>query len=138
MNVIDAMTSNPVTVFASTSIGEVVRLMLDEGIRHLPVMDAGGMVGIVSDRDIKSVSMPRLVDLEAIDALRARYDQPISELMAGDPVTVYPETNLAEAVDRMIDNRIGALPVVNADTGDLVGILSQADVLRVARDRLED
>lgn len=138
MNVSDAMTQNPVTVSASTSIGEVVRLMLDEGIRHLPVMDGGGMIGIVSDRDVKSVSMPRLVDLEAIDTLRARYDQPISELMAGDPVTVYPETNLAEAVDRMIDNRIGALPVINADTGDLVGILSQADVLRVARDRLED
>ncbi|NOY94395.1 MAG: CBS domain-containing protein [Deltaproteobacteria bacterium] len=138
MLVSDAMTKNPMTVSASTSIGEVARLMLDEGVRHLPVMEGGGMVGIISDRDIKSVSMPRLVDHEAIDVLRARYDQPISELMAGDPLTAYPETNLAEAVDRMIDNRVGALPIVNADTGDLLGILSQSDVLRVARDRLED
>jgi acetoin utilization protein AcuB len=138
MIVADAMTKNPMTVSVSTSIGEVARLMLDEGIRHLPVMEAGNMVGIISDRDIKSVSMPRLVDHEAIETLRARYDQPISEMMAGDPVTAYPETNLAEAVDRMIDNRVGALPIVNADTGDLLGILSQSDVLRVARDRLED
>ncbi len=138
MLVSDAMTKNPMTVSVSTSIGEVARLMLDEGVRHLPVMEGGGMVGIISDRDIKSVSMPRLVDHEAIDMLRARYDQPISEMMAGDPLTTYPETNLAEAVDRMIDNRVGALPVVDADTGDLLGILSQSDVLRVARDRLED
>jgi len=138
MIVADAMTKNPMTVSASSSIGEVARLMMDEGVRHLPVMEGGSMVGIISDRDIKSVSMPRLVDQAAIETLRARYDQPISEMMAGDPVTAYPETNLAEAVDLMLDNRVGALPVVNADTGDLLGILSQVDVLRVARDRLED
>jgi len=138
MIVADAMTKNPMTVSASTSVGEVARIMLDEGVRHLPVMQGSTMVGIVSDRDIKSVSMPRLVDHEAIDVLRARYEQPISEMMAGDPVTAYGETNLAEAVDRMLDNRVGALPVVDADTGDLLGILSQFDVLRVALDRLED
>ena len=54
--------------------------------------------------------------------------------MSADVVKVYPETDLGEVIDRMLDEKVGAVPVVDADTGDLLGIVSYVDVLRALRD----
>jgi len=55
--------------------------------------------------------------------------------MSGDVVTVYPETELSESIDRMLDLKVGALPVVDPSTGELQGIVSYVDLLRALRDR---
>jgi acetoin utilization protein AcuB len=54
--------------------------------------------------------------------------------MSSDVVTVNPETEVGEAIDLMIEHRIGALPVVEADSTKLVGILRYVDALRAARE----
>ncbi|MDH5493841.1 MAG: CBS domain-containing protein, partial [Myxococcales bacterium] len=92
MNVQDVMTRNPMTMPVTASVGDVAQAMRDEEVRHVPVMQGATMVGIVSDRDLRSISMPRLVDQAAVESLKSRYDEPISTLMASDPVKVYPTT----------------------------------------------
>lgn len=138
MIVKDVMTDSPITVNADTPVGDVAQMFIDNDIRHLPVMEGDTMVGIISDRDLRSIVMPRLVDQAAIDALRVQHDEPISSIMASDPVTVYPDTELAEVVDLMLEHRVGALPVVDAGSGDLAGIISYVDVLRALADVLKD
>ena len=138
MIVKDVMTDSPLTVNADTPVGDVAQIFIDNDIRHLPVMEGDALVGIISDRDLRSIVMPRLVDQAAIDTLRTQHDEPISSIMASDPVKVNPDTDLVEVVDLMLEHRVGALPVVNAGSGDLAGIVSYVDVLRALRDRLED
>lgn len=134
MIVQDVMSENPRSVQLETPVSEVVELLLELPVRHIPVLDGDSLKGIVSDRDLRSVSLPRLVDSEALSDIKARYDAPISDLMSSDPVTVYPDTDLAEAVDLMLENKVGALPVIDASSGDLLGIVSYVDVLRASRE----
>jgi len=134
MIVQDVMSENPRSVQLETPVSEVVELLLELPVRHIPVLDGDSLKGIVSDRDLRSVSLPRLVDSVALSDIKARYDAPISDLMSSDPVTVYPDTDLAEAVDLMLENKVGALPVIDASSGDLLGIVSYVDVLRASRE----
>lgn len=136
MIVQDVMSENPRSVQLETPVSEVVELLMELPVRHIPVLDGDSLRGIVSDRDLRSVSLPRLVDSVALADIKARYDAPVADLMSSDPVTVYPDTDLAEAVDLMLENKVGALPVVDSSSGDLVGIVSYVDVLRASRDLL--
>jgi CBS domain-containing protein len=132
----EVMSENPVSVQLDTRVSEIIEMLMEIPIRHIPVLDGDVLRGIVSDRDLKAVSLPRLVDGQALSEIRARYGAPISDLMSSDPVTVHPETDLAEAVDLMLEHKIGALPVVDPSSGDLVGIVSYVDVLRACRELL--
>lgn len=131
MVVSEVMTENPATVDASRSVREVLRELYELDVRHLPVVDNGQLVGIVSDRDMRAVTVP-LLDGGSGDQL----DQSISDLMSSDVVSVDPEMDLTEVVDLMIEHRIGAVPVVAPETQDLVGIVSYIDILKAARDSL--
>lgn len=135
MNVQDVMSDNPNSIREDASIGEAVEVFVAADFRHLPVVRGSELVGMLSDRDIRGLVTPRLVDVGALEELKARYDDPVAELMSQDVVKVYPDSDLGEAIDRMLEEKVGALPVVDADTGDLVGILSYVDVLRVLRDQ---
>lgn len=132
MLVSEVMTQDPVSAGSDTPIHEVLEQMMDRDIRHMPVVDRGDLVGVVSDRDLKNYSFEAVMDDPA--AARARLKKPISAVMTGEPLTVSPEDELADAVDMLLENKIGAVPVVDAAEGNLVGILSYVDVLRAARD----
>ncbi len=134
MNAQDVMSDNPNTIREDASIGEAVEVLVAAEFRHLPVVRGTELVGMLSDRDVRSLVTPRLMDVGALEELKARYDDPVAELMNQDVVKVYPETDLGEVIDRMLEEKVGALPVVDADTGDLVGIVSYVDVLRALRD----
>lgn len=134
----DLMTKDPVTVQSETTLGRAAEALFDSPFRHLPILRGTALVGIISDRDLRSLSMPRHVDQEALEGLKARYDQPVSTLMCHDVVNVDPETNLADIVDVMLEHKVGAVPVVAPSTGELVGIISYVDVLRAVQDKLGD
>lgn len=127
MVVSEIMTSNPETVDVRQSIRSVIRKLLTLDVRHLPIVEDGDLVGIVSDRDLRDVTA-RLMD-ETGGAL----DRPIAETMSTDVVSVDPETEVDEVIDLLIEHRVGALPVVSPGTRSLVGIVSYVDVLRVVR-----
>lgn len=136
MIVRDVMTDNPMTVNESARVTEAMDILQELDIRHLPVVRGAELIGIVSDRDLGSVYRPSLDDEEAVARLEDMYNSSVSEFMSTSLVQVDPESDLREAVQTMLENRVGALPVVDASSGDLVGILSYVDVLRVAEPAL--
>jgi len=134
MEVRDIMTANPLSARLGTSVFDAIRTLESEQIRHLPIVEGGELVGIVSDRDLLRYSHAAL--LEDPDAARTRLQVAISTIMTSDPSCVAPEDGVDDAIDLMLENRIGALPVVDEAEGRLVGILSYVDVMRAARGKL--
>ena len=120
----DVMTPNPATVSPQTSVADVWDLMRQHAVRHMPVVERGVLVGMVSDRDLA-------------DGLRRELSTPVVKVMSSDVVDVDPDAELGEVVDLLVENRIGAVHVVRPETQELVGIVSYIDVLAAVRDLLE-
>ncbi len=134
----DLMTANPVTVKPTTTIAEAWDLMTALEIRHLPVLENGRMVGIVSDRDLAVLDLGRLYTEEGAEAVRRALARVVAEVMSTGVVQVEPGTELIDIVGLLIDHKVGALPVVHPDTGEVLGIVSYLDVLRELQDVLQE
>jgi len=127
MKVVDVMTQHPLTITAAETIGQADELMAENNIRQIPVVDGHELVGIVTDRDIRSFLSDALMasaDRRA-KALRTK----VSEIMTTDPLFLVPDDDLEEAVEMLIEQKFGALPIIDEAEG-LVGIVSYVDVLR--------
>lgn len=133
----DVMTPNPVTVPPQASAAEVWDLMRERAVRHLPVVDGGTLVGMLSDRDLAHFDLGRVLTVEGAEALRRELATPAIKVMSPDVITVEPEAELGEVIDLLVENRIGAVAVVRPETQELVGIVSYIDVLAAVRDLLE-
>jgi CBS domain-containing protein len=124
--VADLMTPDPVTVLPTTPVGEVLRTMAERRFRHMLVSDeVNGLLGLVSQRDILAAAH------SAGRPIGSEEDRPISEFMHRSVDTVRPECCAAEAARYMLGSKHSCLPVVD-DAGALVGILTEADFLRLA------
>jgi CBS domain-containing protein len=125
----EIMSTPPIALEVTESIASARRKLRDADVRHLPVVDRHTLVGIVSDRDIP------LADIEpgSASASGGRDSMPISTVMSSDVLSVDPESDVSEAIDLMIEHKVGAVPVVDAETESLVGIVSYIDLLRAAR-----
>ncbi|MCK6552364.1 CBS domain-containing protein [Myxococcota bacterium] len=132
----DLMTEDPMTLDEDATVLDAIRVLQTLEIRHLPILNGRGeLVGMISDRDLRDVrsSGPGSADdPEMQGSLRA----PIRRLMSTDVVTVHPETGVAEVIDLMLATKVGALPVIDARSRDLVGIVSYIDLLRELRTAL--
>jgi CBS-domain-containing membrane protein len=134
MIVEEVMSPSPYVAQVTDSVGKAMRMLSEADIRHLPVVGEGELLGIVSDRDLRGVTPALLTEVEPAEIQRL-LAQPIVSLMSSDVVSVNPETELAEAIDLMLENKIGALPVVEADSARVVGIVSYVDILRALRNQ---
>jgi acetoin utilization protein AcuB len=129
MLVQDVMQTKLVTVTPETTLPEAFRLTGERGIRHLPVLDGDRLVGILSDRDLKRAMVSPATSLEAhgpnylLDRLCVR------EFMTGAVITIGPMFPIEAAACRMVQEKIGALPVT--DDERLVGLVTETDVLRL-------
>ncbi|MBI3205227.1 MAG: CBS domain-containing protein [Polyangiaceae bacterium] len=132
------MTEDPVTVQSSTPIRKVIATLFESDFRHLPIVDGDQLVGIVSDRDLRAFLAPTMLELEKPEEVQKRLSQPVSGVMNADVVSVTPETDLSEVIEQMIDQKVGAVPVVRPGTDELVGIVSYIDVLRAAQEFFEE
>src|SRR5919106_768372 len=120
----DSMAKEVVTVRPETTAEEALALCRGNGIRHLPVLEGGWLVGIISDRDLR-LATPALGDPDRALALgRIR----VADEMAKEVVTTRPEDPIEEAAMEMYERKIGCLPVVGDD--GLVGILTASDVMK--------
>ena len=135
MVVSEVMTAQPVTAEVTNTVRDALRLLRQLDARHLPVIDDGRLAGIVSDRDLREITAPVLEGLGGERSNRL-LSQPLSQVMASDVVSVNEETELEEVIDLMIEHRVGAVPVVDAATRELLGIVSYVDILRAARPKL--
>jgi acetoin utilization protein AcuB len=136
MVVKEVMTKDPVSADVSSTVREVINTLSELDVRHVPIVDDGALVGIVSDRDIRGYLAPALFEPEAVGQAGERLKRRVSEIMNTDVISVTEETELSEVVDLMLDHRFGALPVVAPDSSLLVGIVSYMDVLRAAQSSL--
>ncbi len=127
----DIMTENPVVAKEDMSAEEAMRLFYELDFRHLPVVREQELVGMLSDRDLRRFSVEKTDDPTA--ALAEAREATVGQLMNTDPVRVDPETEVSEIVELMLMHRVGAVPVTDADTGDLLGIVSYVDLLRLLK-----
>jgi CBS domain-containing protein len=136
MIVEQVMSRDPISVKITDTVRHAVAQLTDAGIRHLPVVEGGRVVGILSDRDIRNVMPLNTLHPGQSEEARAAMDRSVESLMSCDVVCVTPQTALTEVIELLLPARVSALPVLDADTGELVGMVSYLDVLRAARDIL--
>jgi acetoin utilization protein AcuB len=134
----DLMTPNPSTVAPQASIAEACDRMRELDVRHLPVVEGETLIGMLSDRDVGSFDVARLLTAEGAEALRRQLARPVIQIMSADVVAAEPETDVSELVSLFLEYKIGAIPVVLPDSRRIVGIVSYIDVLRALQDALEE
>ena len=110
-------TPGPITVSGDTSVANVANLMSDHGIRHLPVVDDGKPVGLISDRDIKV-----LANFGDQASFRAQ------DIMSPEPFVVASDCPLEEVAMQMSEKKIGSAIVQDVEDGSL-GIFTSTDAL---------
>jgi CBS domain-containing protein len=123
----DIMTKKPKCVTPETSVREAARLMKEQDVGVLPVVERDGsdrLVGIVTDRDIATRHVA-----EGHDSASC----PVSEVMTSNVRTARENDDVDDVMDLMGKEQVRRIPVVD-DRGSLVGIVAQADIVREARD----
>jgi CBS domain-containing protein len=113
------MSVAPVVVASDRTLSEAHRLMRDRNIRHLPVVDHGRLVGIVSQRD--------LYMLETVKGVDPGFEL-VREAMAPEPYTVLPDAPLEDVAAAMAESKYGCAVVV--DRGSVIGLFTTVDALR--------
>ncbi len=124
LRVRDAMTREVVTVAPETSAGQAWGLCRERNIRHLPVVEGGRLVGIVSDRDLRDLSPPR----DTPDQENTLGWVRIRDMMSPEVVTAHPLDTIEHAARVIYENKFNCLPVVAY--GELVGIITSSDLVR--------
>jgi CBS domain-containing protein len=123
MKVRELMTENPACCSPDTSLQEVAKLMVDCDCGEIPVADDQGKpLGVITDRDIACRAVAKGLDTRQTHA---------QEIMTSPAITIDPEASLDECCQRMDDNQIRRIPVVDSD-GAICGIVAQADIARAA------
>ena len=131
MFVTETMRTDLIAIREETTLADALSLMEKGSFRHLPVVDESGkLVGIVTDRDMRSAKPSTLLSDEDY---RRTYDEvmqhTVGEIMTRNPLTVAPYFTLQDSLLVMRRKKVGALPVVDED-GRLKGIMSTRDLLR--------
>ncbi len=122
------MTPDPFSIPAAATLGDALRVMRAHRIRHLPVLEEGEVVGMISDRDLR-LAMPSPLGMESAEDVAAAERTPVADIMARGAITVGPFDTVEDAAVRMRRQRVGSLPVVDA-AGKLLGILTETDILQ--------
>ncbi len=133
MDVKEIMTKTLVTASVNDTVGHALRLLEDQEIRHLPIVNGTKLVGMVSDRDLREYRLPLLVELNEPKRADAMLQTPLFELMKEAVLALETHETLVQAIDLLLQYGVGAAPVVERDSDDLVGIVSYVDVLRALR-----
>ena len=123
LQVKDSMAREVTTLSPGDPAGDALALCREQRIRHLPVLEDGSLVGIVSDRDLRSAT-PAFGDPARAAALA---EVRVGDVMAREVVTADPDNPIDEAANTMRERRINCLPVLEG--GQLVGILTSSDVM---------
>ena len=121
------MTHDVITAAPGHTLAQALELTRTHRIRHLPVLDDGRVVGIVSAHDLRFAHPP--IWLEDADSMRrALHEHTVAEVMTRDVVTISPLAPVEEAARVLCTRAFGCLPVVEAER--LVGIITESDILK--------
>ena len=147
----DYMTPNPVTIAPTATVEEAVKLMEDQGISGLPVIDdQGKLIGILSEGDLlvreAPIKPPLFMTLlggviyfesptKFHEHMKKSLGMLVSDLMTAKVVTTKVDTSLEDVSDTMLTKKVNRLPVVDADS-KLVGIVTRHDLVRALKSNL--
>jgi CBS domain-containing protein len=120
----DIMTPNPRRVESNASVVEAAKIMRDEDVGIVPVVEGDHLVGTVTDRDIA---------IRVVAEGRNPESTTVGEVASRELVTIDPQQDLDEALRLMARHQVRRLPVVEED-GKLVGVVAQADIAKHASD----
>lgn len=120
------MTTTPVTIPGDTTLADSAEIMRKHAIRHLPVVDEGKLLGVLTDRDVKFAETFADVDPSSITA---------EETMTDDPYNVTPDTPLDEVTSTMAERRYGSAVIMQ--NGHVVGIFTTVDACRCISELFE-
>jgi acetoin utilization protein AcuB len=121
------MTPGPHTIGPAQPLTVARKLMQQHGIRHLPVLDGGAVVGLLSERDLLLVE-----SLDTTDPAAIRTE----EAMATDVLSAGPDEPLAAVVEAMVDRKVGSVVVVEHER--VIGVVTTTDALRFLVDLLSE
>jgi acetoin utilization protein AcuB len=124
------MNPNVITVDADDSMLDATKLLKEHNIRHLPVLEKGKLVGVITDRDLKRASPSDATALEAHELLYLIANIKVREIMTKNPITVPYNYTIEEAAELLLQARISGMPVVDKD-GDVIGTITQTDLFKV-------
>lgn len=126
----ERMSRHPITVTPDTSLFDALRIIRDEKIRRLPVLDSTGkLVGIISEKDLLYASPSPATTLSIYEMNYLISKIKIKELMTTRVITVEDDCPLEEAARIMVDNNISSLPVMSGRT--LVGMVTESDLFKI-------
>jgi len=127
----DCMSTNVVTIGLDESLPEAQRLMLDNDIRRLAVVEGDNkLIGILSMTDVYEAGPSDATSLSIWEVNYLLAKTLVREIFTPDPKTVKPDNTMSDAARLMLDNKFGALPVVD-DTNKVIGIVTQSDIFKM-------
>ena len=135
MYIMNHMSKNPVTIRPDTSISEAREIVSSNNFRHLPVTDEQGkMVGMVTDRDLRSAYPSTVLSEEEKQASIVKIsEKPVSAIMSTKFVSLTPISTLDDALFLLDREKVGAIPVLE-ESGKIVGIFSIRDLIKANKE----
>jgi CBS domain-containing protein len=128
-HVAEWMSTPPLIIAPSTSLEAAQRLMQQQHVRRLPVVDDGRLIGIITWGDLRA-AQPSAATTLSIYEWRALLDKvTVAACMTRDPLTIAPDASVLEAAQLILDHRISGLPVVLDDA--VVGVITESDLFRL-------
>jgi len=136
MTVADKMEKKLLTLRPDTSLKDAYKLMVDKNVRHILITDeGGGVLGIISDRDIKKFASPFAGSSLETDRDKATMLLKVGSIMIKEIVSVKSDDSLKNCVSKMLDKNIHAIPVLD-EGKKAVGIITSTDMLRLLVSKL--
>jgi CBS domain-containing protein len=128
MKVRDIMTRDVATLDLNDELSLADDIMKLGRIRHVPVVDEGRLVGIMSQRDLFKASLASAMGFGEKAKREFMKTVAVKEVMLDEVITISPEASIEEAGRVMLEKKIGCLPVI--EEGGLVGLVTETDILR--------
>ncbi len=133
----DIMTSPALTIGSDTPVPAAIALMRQHDIRHLPVVESGRLVGMISRGDLREASITASINADQYELHFLLSKLTVSKLMSRRVYTVTPDAFIVHAAELMTENKIAGLPVVD-ERGGVVGIITESDLLRMLAAKLRE
>jgi CBS domain-containing membrane protein len=128
VTVAQLMSSPVVTLSPDDDLASAIAIVALKHVRHLPVVEHGKIVGLVTHRDLLAAKPSSTLHLSARETVALEHRIPARSVMLTTVRTVAPDTRAHDAAQVMLEAKIGCLPVVENER--LVGILTEADLVR--------
>ena len=125
----DIMSTNPATLGRNDTLDVADDIMTLGRIRHMPIVDEGHIVGIVSQRDLFRSAVARVLGYGGKAQRTIAKTIKVKEVMKEPVITISPDASIKEAARQMMEKKVGCLPVV-VEGETLVGLITETDILR--------